>query len=131
MKTIKTTLRIVLLITVVNITAYSQGIKNIKIKTSAQTELCKTNIENVLKAEKGVKTASLDLKTKIVEVQYVENMTDYGKLSDAIVKIGYDADEKKADKEAYLKLPEQCKKPLQKKSECGSIQSGCGHKCGS
>ena len=132
MKTIKTVTITAILFFGLNIASNAQGLKYVKIKTSAQTELCKTTIENSLAYEKGVKDVDLDLKSKVVVVKYADNKTNYDNLCTAITKLGYDADEWKADKDAYTKLPSECK-PLTKKSDCGSKynKKGCGSKCGS
>ncbi len=132
MKTIKTVTITAILFFGLNIASNAQGLKYVKIKTSAQSELCKTTIENSLAYEKGVKDVDLDLKSKVVVVKYADNKTNYDNLCTAITKLGYDADEWKADKDAYTKLPSECK-PLTKKSDCGSKynKKGCASKCGS
>jgi len=83
----------------------------IKIKTSSQCEMCKERIEEALAFTKGVKKAELDLETRIVTVSYKKGKTDPAALRMAISKAGYDADDTKADKKAYEKLPACCKKP--------------------
>lgn len=130
MKTVKTLSIITVLFFTFTVASNAQGLKYVKIKTSAQTELCKKTIENSLAFEKGVKDVDLDLESKIVTVKYSEKKTDYDQISDAITNLGYDADGKKADKDAYTKLPDECKKPLTKKSNCGSkYNSNCSKHC--
>lgn len=87
------------------------NIVDVKIKTSAQCGMCKKAIEETLAFERGVRNAVLDLKTKIVTVQYDLRRTSPEKIRKAISKIGYDADDVPADKEAYEKLAPCCKKP--------------------
>ena len=59
------TLLIVLLFTG-NLLAQNTGkVGEVKIKTSAQCDMCKERIEETLAFEKGVKKAELDLETKI------------------------------------------------------------------
>ncbi len=132
MKTFKTVSIVTILVIAFSFASSAQGMKYVKIKTSAQSELCKTTIENSLAYEKGVKDVELDLKSKVVVVKYSDNKTNYDNLCTAITKLGYDADDLKADKEAYTKLPSECK-PLTKKSDCGSKynKKGCSSKCGS
>jgi copper chaperone CopZ len=84
--------------------------EEIKIKTSAVCGMCKDRIETNLSSEKGVKSVSLDTETKIVTVGYNPEKTDPAKIRTAISKIGYDADDVKADPVAYAKLPGCCKK---------------------
>lgn len=82
----------------------------LKIKTSAQCDMCKEKIEKAINKEAGVKSANLDLKTKILTVKYATDKTDEVKIKTAVTKVGYDADESKADSKAYEKLPACCKK---------------------
>lgn len=132
MKTFKTLSIVTILFFAFTVASNAQGLKFVKIKTSAQSELCKKTIENSLAFEKGVKDVELDLKSKIVTVKYSDKKTNYNQICEAITNLGYDADEKKADKDAYAKLPAECKKPPVKKSNCGSkYKSNCSHKCNS
>lgn len=84
--------------------------KEVKIKTSAVCGMCKERIERNLSFEKGVKDASLDVKSKIVTIKYNPKKTDVNKLKANIAKTGYDADEVVADEAGYTKLPTCCKK---------------------
>ena len=77
----------------------------ITIKTSAVCGSCKNRIEKNLAFEKGVTNVVLDLETKIVTITYKPSKTNPEKLRTAISKIGYDADNVKADPAAYEKLP--------------------------
>jgi len=87
-----------------------KDMENIRIKTSAQCEMCKKRIEERLNNEKGIKWANLDLLTKYVEVKYDPKKTNADKIRKAISEIGYDADSIKANEEAYSKLPACCRK---------------------
>ncbi len=80
------------------------------IQTSGTCEECKYIIEAALKKTKGVKKSNYDLETKAVTVTFSPKKTDLKKIKMAIVKSGYDADEMKADQEAYDNLPKCCKK---------------------
>jgi copper chaperone CopZ len=84
--------------------------KEVKIKTSAVCGMCKARIERNLAFEKGVKEASLDVKSKVVTIKYNPNKTDVTKLKSNISKTGYDAEEVMADAAGYEKLPSCCKK---------------------
>ena len=81
------------------------------IQTSAQCEKCKYRIEEALSFEAGIKKSDLDLKTKKITVNYNPSKITPEKIRIAISKVGYDADEVKADPKAYEKLPPCCKKP--------------------
>jgi periplasmic mercuric ion binding protein len=85
----------------------------VKIKTSAICGQCKQRIEHDLAFEKGVVSSNLDVKTKIVTVIYKPKKTDAEKIKTAISKIGYAADDIKADEKAYNKLPECCQKEVE------------------
>lgn len=103
-----------LFFTLVFSNVYSQEVKSVdtlQITTSAQCEMCKDRIEETLAFEKGVKSSDLNMETKIVTVIYKISKTDPTKIKKAINKVGYDADDTKADEEAYKKLPPCCKKP--------------------
>jgi copper chaperone CopZ len=83
--------------------------KEIKILTSAISKECERRIEHNMKFEKGVKFVDLDLKTKVLTLKYKTNKTNPGKLRLAVSKLGYDADDVRADITAYNKLPTECK----------------------
>ncbi|MBK7038868.1 MAG: heavy-metal-associated domain-containing protein [Bacteroidetes bacterium] len=80
------------------------------IKTSAQCGSCKSAIEKAVNNVDGVKSAELDLETKIVTVKYDVEKTNVDALKSAIVNIGYDANEVAADAKAYENLHSCCKK---------------------
>ncbi len=82
----------------------------IRIKTSAQCEMCKNTIESDLSFEKGVKNSDLNMENKIITVIYNPEKTNPEKIMKAITKSGYDADSLKADAKAYKRLPDCCKK---------------------
>ena len=84
--------------------------KEVKIKTSAICSMCKARIERNLAFEKGVKEATLDVKSKVVTIKYNPGKTDVAKLKANISKTGYDAEEVAADEAGYAKLPSCCKK---------------------
>jgi cation transport ATPase len=90
--------------------AQSKSKAEIKIKTSAECDMCKNTIEKTMSFEKGVKKATLDLSTHELTVVYNPKKTSPEKLRTAIANAGYDADEVKANNKAYQKLPECCKK---------------------
>lgn len=83
-----------------------------QIKTSAVCKMCKATIEKYLAYEKGVKSANLDVPSKVVTVTYNPKKTDLTKIKQAINKSGYDADELPADAKAYEGLEECCKKEV-------------------
>ncbi|KPK87821.1 MAG: MerP protein [Bacteroides sp. SM23_62_1] len=98
----------------INLNGFTQTnnkFEEVKIKTSAQCEMCKERIEEILAFEKGVKSSDLNLESKVVTVLYNPARTTADKIRNAISHGGYDADGIKADPKAYEKLPTCCKKP--------------------
>jgi periplasmic mercuric ion binding protein len=89
---------------------FSQQAKKqtIIIQTSAQCGECKERIEGALNYTKGVKFAELDLENKKVSVKYKTKKINAQEIKDIIAKIGYDADETKANADAVKKLPKCC-----------------------
>ncbi len=86
-----------------------ESIAKVEIKTSAICEHCKETIEKALNKVDGVKSAVLNVETKIATVEYVTEKLTVDDLRNAISKAGYDADEVKRDARAYKRLPKCCK----------------------
>ena len=78
------------------------------INTSALCGDCKERIESTLNFQKGVKYADLSLETKIATCVYKPSKVSLDELRLALVRIGYDADEMKANPEAVKLLPKCC-----------------------
>lgn len=78
------------------------------IKTSALCGDCKERIESTLNYQKGVKFTELNLETKIATCVYKPSKVSLSELRLALVGVGYDADEMKADPEAVKLLPKCC-----------------------
>jgi copper chaperone CopZ len=91
--------------------AQSSGKQFIEIKTSAQCGTCKAAIETAVTNIEGVKSADLDLDTKVVSVKFDAEKTNAEAIKTAITKVGYTADEVPADKVAYDNLHPCCKAP--------------------
>jgi len=83
--------------------------ETVEIKTTAICGMCKSTIEKALAFEKGVEKATLDVKTKIVTVQYDADKTNPDQIRQCIAKAGYDADDVKREEKAYSKLSDCCK----------------------
>lgn len=94
----------------VSVGVYAQKNVEIKIKTSAECEMCKKTIETTVYKLKGVKKVTVDLATKDATVIYSPKKTSPEEIKKAIVAVGYDADEMKANVKAYKALPDCCKK---------------------
>jgi copper chaperone CopZ len=108
MKT-KIMMSLIMLVTFINVNAQEKTAE-VKIKTSATCDMCKETIEKYVAFEKGVKKITVDVNTKIATVVYNPQKTSPEKIRIAISKAGYDADDVPADKKAYDKLDDCCKK---------------------
>jgi copper chaperone CopZ len=98
-----------------HVAAQSKELSEVKIKTSAVCDMCKTTLEKAMAYEKGVKKSSLDVESAVLTVSFNPNKTDADKIKKAVTEAGYDADEMKANTRAYDKLNACCKKDAHKK----------------
>lgn len=78
---------------------------------SVQCDMCKKKIEDYLKYEEGITKVVVTPKQKKTTVTYLTDRTNLENIKTAIANVGYDAEEIKAAKDAYDKLPACCKKP--------------------
>jgi len=84
----------------------------VKIQTPGmQCDECKKRVEDYLKYEEGVTKVIAYPRSKYVTVTYLADRTNIENIKTAIANVGYDADDVKADEDAYKKLPKNCKKP--------------------
>ena len=70
---------------------------------------CVTKVEKALKKVEGVIDYSVSLDNKNASVTYDDSITSLEKIEVAITKAGYDANDKKADRDAFDNLPGCCK----------------------
>ncbi|MBC6698120.1 heavy-metal-associated domain-containing protein [Hymenobacter puniceus] len=84
--------------------------EQVKLKTSAVCDMCKTRLEKAMAYEKGVQSAVLDVPTQVLTVSYRPDKTTPTTLRSAVQKTGYDADGQVAEARAYNRLPDCCKK---------------------
>ena len=103
-----------------NVYAQKAKLDTVKIKTSAECEMCKTKLEKEVGLMKGVKSVTLDLTTQVATVVYNNTKTEPGKIRTVISNIGYDADDVKANNRAQKKLPDCCK-PGADQKKCDSV----------
>ncbi|WP_177762549.1 cation transporter [Flavobacterium sp. I3-2] len=107
-----------LIVLFLTFSAQAQNKKNDKaeIKLSIECDHCKVcetcglNFRDNMLKVKGVTMYELNEETKTMTVYYNTKKTDLSKIKTAISKLGFDADEVKADPEAYEKLDGCCKK---------------------
>ncbi|MBW7935829.1 MAG: cation transporter [Flavobacteriales bacterium] len=83
---------------------------HVDIHSSLQCDQCKTRIEKKLYKLKGIVDAQVTITDKMIHITYKTNKTNIDAIRLYISKIGYDADQIPADKEAYEQLPDCCKK---------------------
>jgi mercuric ion binding protein len=100
-----------------NLSAQEQKtIQTATIKTAIYCDHCKNcetcgdKFNRTLLKEKGVQMVVLDEKAMTINVTYNSKKTDLPKIKQAISKLGYDADEVKAEAIAYEGLDDCCKK---------------------
>lgn len=86
--------------------------ETVEIKSSVVCGMCEAKVKKELSFEKGVTDVQVNLKEKLITVQYRPDKTDVEKIKTAITKIGYDADDLVADEKAYEKLPACCKRDV-------------------
>jgi copper chaperone CopZ len=87
-----------------------QGLETATVKANSMVcETCAKNVKDAVFAVEGVKSVDVDMKKKIVIVQYVPAQTNLQTLERAITDAGYDANDKKRDQAAYDKLDACCK----------------------
>lgn len=110
----------VLFLSPAKLSAQKSKLDTVKIKTSAECDMCKTKLETELGRSKGVKSANLDLGTRVVTVVYNASKTNPDKIRTIIANIGYDADDVKANNRAQKKLPDCCQ-PGQENKKCDSV----------
>ena len=100
-----------LVITTIGFGQVKKAVQSATIQTpTVQCEQCKKRIEEDLKRVDGIQKVIADFKRKTVKVTFITDRTNIEYIKTAIANIGYDADDVKANPEAYEKLPKTCKK---------------------
>lgn len=114
-KVLKSTILLIALLAISNIATAQKTNEKAVIKTVLNCDHCKECETCGLKFKKemlnikGVKMYELDDKKMIFTVYYNPTKTDLQTIKNAISKLGYDADEVKADPSGYEKLDNCCK----------------------
>ena len=111
------TLRSILFILFFVNTAFAKGnSETIIIKTTIYCDHCKEcgscggKIEKDLGFEKGIRLVELDEKAMTIKVTFNPKKTNVETIRKTISNFGFDADDVKADPDAYERLDECCKK---------------------
>ena len=85
------------------------AVKDTSIKVYGNCSSCKKAIEKAAKSVNGVKTASWDKKKKILNIQYDLSEISLNTIEKAIIDIGYDTENMRAEDSVYDELHECCK----------------------
>ena len=80
-----------------------------------QCSTCKKNIETAVKKMDGIESINVVVKEKTAHINYDKSKTDLAKIESVITAAGYDANDKKANQEAYKELDDCCKLPKDRK----------------
>ena len=98
-----------------------KGAETIVIQTNAYSaksdEIFRENLPHLIK---GLKDHKYDEKTYKIAIAYDPKKTTPDAIRAAIAKLGFNADEVKANEQARAKLPTECK----------TMPKGCSHSCG-
>jgi copper chaperone CopZ len=82
--------------------------ETIKVPT-VQCGSCKHKIESKLSTMKGLKSITVDVDAKTATVEFDPGVVTLAKIEKAISKVGYDANDTKADTKAQHKLAPCCR----------------------
>lgn len=106
-----------------------QSVKSVTIQTNGVCEQCKKRMMENVPQWPGVKECSYDTKTGKLTVSYDSKKTSVERLRSSVSKLGYDADDVKANAEARAKLPACCRQP-KSAGGCGGDHHGNSGGCG-
>lgn len=116
---------LLILMAVMSLSLFAQqaNVQKVTIKTNGTCEHCKKVMMDNVPQWKGVKECTYNLQTSEITISYDASKTSVSDLRTGISKLGYDADNVKADAAARAKLPTCCTQAKQAgHSGCG----GCG-----
>ncbi len=92
-----------------NIQSAATGEEHVMLTVQGLCEMCKDRIEKTAKSVNGVTSASWDLKTKQLHLDFNPDKTSVDNVAKAIAASGHDTDKHKADNATYDALPACCK----------------------
>jgi mercuric ion binding protein len=86
--------------------AFSQNPRKMKtvIKTSAECEFCKKNIEKNLSKVKGIRKVNCDYQKHEISLVYNSKKISLDEIKKQIILIGFDADDQKANFDKFNKI---------------------------
>ena len=85
-----------------------QNVMHETFEVSGNCGMCKDRIENAANSLKGVSSASWDISTKKIHIEYNSSIITLDDVQKAIADAGHDNGKYKASDEVYDKLPECC-----------------------
>lgn len=91
------------------VTENDAEIKTYELKVFGNCSMCKDRIEKAVKSLYGIKSASWDMKTKILTIDYYPDNTVIEKVHKEVAKVGHDTEKEKASDDVYNELPACCK----------------------
>jgi len=97
-----------------------KGAETVIIQTNAYSAKSNAIFEENIPHSKGVKAIKFDEKTSQIAVAYDPKKTTPDAIRASIAKLGFNADQVKADDKARTKLP----------AECTTMPKGCNKPCG-
>jgi len=97
-----------------------KGAETVVIQTNAYSAKSNELFKESLPFVKGVKEYKFDEATSKIAVAYNPKQTSPEKIREAIAKLGFNADQVKANEQARAKLPAECK----------TMPKGCSKPCG-
>ena len=89
--------------------AATTGGEHVMMNVQGLCEMCKDRIEKAAKSVGGVTSASWDLNTKQLHLEFDPNKTSADAVAKAIAAAGHDTEKYKADQATYDTLPACCK----------------------
>lgn len=92
-----------------NVQPGSMQSKHEILKVQGLCEMCKDRIEKTAKSVAGVSSATWDMKTRELHLNFDAHQTNLKTISKSIAKAGHETNLDKADQEAYDALPGCCK----------------------
>ena len=105
----------------------SKGEQTVTIQTNGVCQKCADKFKENVPYFKGVKSYTYDMQTAKLTINYDAKKTNPDQLRQEISKLGYNADNVKADPDARAKLPACCRA---EKGAGGCAGHGGGHSCG-
>ncbi|MCQ2263204.1 MAG: cation transporter [Bacteroidales bacterium] len=120
-------LLLTLVLAIFTASAQQKAVQTVTIQTNGTCEQCKKLMMDNVPQWKGVQECTYDMKTAKLTIKYDSSKTSVDQLRAGVSKLGYDADNVKADAAARAKLPSCCTKPKSEGGGCSGGCGGCGH----